>query len=78
MVNTELLKTLIQIYQNYNILNIVVNTERDAENTYQSLYYNILNIVVNTELFTYSKVTNFNYNILNIVVNTEPFVTRPN
>ena len=34
----------------YNILNIVVNTERQSIRRYYFIYYNILNIVVNTEL----------------------------
>ena len=33
----------------YNILNIVVNTERSYANNYLKGDYNILNIVVNTE-----------------------------
>ena len=35
--------------QNYNILNIVVNTELMSEELQKYKYYNILNIVVNTE-----------------------------
>ena len=34
---------------NYNILNIVVNTEPMAWESGNGAYYNILNIVVNTE-----------------------------
>ena len=34
---------------NYNILNIVVNTEPSIFNPTNIIYYNILNIVVNTE-----------------------------
>ena len=33
----------------YNILNIVVNTELISYNSSMSKHYNILNIVVNTE-----------------------------
>ena len=36
--------------KNYNILNIVVNTELYNGVSYIGGYYNILNIVVNTEL----------------------------
>ena len=35
---------------NYNILNIVVNTELTLTYNDDNLHYNILNIVVNTEL----------------------------
>ena len=34
---------------NYNILNIVVNTELRFDWFFKLFYYNILNIVVNTE-----------------------------
>ena len=56
---------------NYNILNIVVNTEQEQPIYKAELYYNILNIVVNTELSTLANQNLVNYNILNIVVNTE-------
>ena len=36
--------------QNYNILNIVVNTEQSTRTKEKIYNYNILNIVVNTEL----------------------------
>ncbi len=49
MVNTEqgIDKTLIK--HDYNILNIVVNTELRCFMSKKNIYYNILNIVVNTE-----------------------------
>ena len=57
----------------YNILNIVVNTEQCIIIIYSLKYYNILNIVVNTELPTAVYDCVPDYNILNIVVNTEQF-----
>ncbi len=71
MVNTERNEQEVVDMANYNILNIVVNTEQffdipDGEN-----HYNILNIVVNTELFNITYTSIAHYNILNIVVNTE-------
>ena len=57
---------------NYNILNIVVNTERVSPLYVRNTDYNILNIVVNTEQSSRAKEKIYNYNILNIVVNTEP------
>ena len=71
MVNTEQLSKKEQIRTDYNILNIVVNTELDPYNPPSFDYYNILNIVVNTELTAILTLYLFNYNILNIVVNTE-------
>ena len=52
MVNTELDTDTGAILSDYNILNIVVNTERINVAIKQHRYYNILNIVVNTELLT--------------------------
>ena len=51
MVNTELFNKTDIAVQNYNILNIVVNTEHNTPSTQLASYYNILNIVVNTELY---------------------------
>ncbi len=59
---------------NYNILNIVVNTERFIRSLCEIENYNILNIVVNTERGSRLLQYHYNYNILNIVVNTEPYV----
>ena len=71
MVNTEQSYSIINKFNHYNILNIVVNTERMILKRVITLDYNILNIVVNTEQ-CYGIVNKFNhYNILNIVVNTE-------
>ena len=56
---------------NYNILNIVVNTELTTKITLNDYNYNILNIVVNTERKLIHQIAICNYNILNIVVNTE-------
>ena len=50
MVNTELIPMFVNLGDNYNILNIVVNTERDFKDYVTNGHYNILNIVVNTEL----------------------------
>ena len=71
MVNTEHIDAFCLYADNYNILNIVVNTELNINTNVDDLDYNILNIVVNTErTIRFSK--HFpNYNILNIVVNTE-------
>ena len=55
----------------YNILNIVVNTEQKARVGDLIDNYNILNIVVNTELTALLLEIIDYYNILNIVVNTE-------
>ena len=49
MVNTELSHAAASTVIHYNILNIVVNTERDMRDTLSFWHYNILNIVVNTE-----------------------------
>ena len=57
---------------NYNILNIVVNTEPIVDIRNKKVYYNILNIVVNTERKSDYVMDLVDYNILNIVVNTEP------
>ena len=54
MVNTEHLSSQALIRTNYNILNIVVNTERAHMATRQHRYYNILNIVVNTERWNWN------------------------
>ena len=58
---------------NYNILNIVVNTELVRKSPDLLNYYNILNIVVNTEQSVVIIYSLEYYNILNIVVNTERF-----
>ena len=71
MVNTELLVRAVNRKRNYNILNIVVNTERNPSLDIEIDDYNILNIVVNTEPTLDYHVNRLNYNILNIVVNTE-------
>ena len=49
MVNTELYDNPDLVGYNYNILNIVVNTEPNGVFAVSEVYYNILNIVVNTE-----------------------------
>ena len=49
MVNTELPTAVYDCVPDYNILNIVVNTEPYLDFLTDSEYYNILNIVVNTE-----------------------------
>ena len=49
MVNTEPKLLSILVIYNYNILNIVVNTEHGEIVDGGMLNYNILNIVVNTE-----------------------------
>ena len=49
MVNTEPVTISIGVKHDYNILNIVVNTERRDKYPLLSHNYNILNIVVNTE-----------------------------
>ena len=49
MVNTEPFRVLEQSKLDYNILNIVVNTELVDYNHRELVDYNILNIVVNTE-----------------------------
>ena len=51
MVNTERADIFQVTDINYNILNIVVNTERKHRKPKIRHYYNILNIVVNTEHF---------------------------
>ena len=71
MVNTELFHLFPCCKVDYNILNIVVNTELIIDEFQRLSYYNILNIVVNTELFNDSDNLLNYYNILNIVVNTE-------
>ena len=71
MVNTEHSNGYPEISDNYNILNIVVNTELKALVILGAFYYNILNIVVNTEQEVYYVFKTIDYNILNIVVNTE-------
>ena len=60
----------------YNILNIVVNTERYRFWQFLSWHYNILNIVVNTEPSDNLYTQGLHYNILNIVVNTERCIIR--
>ncbi len=75
MVNTELNRPFLGGYFYYNILNIVVNTERESGNGASAGNYNILNIVVNTELKEELRFKLTYYNILNIVVNTEPLLT---
>ena len=54
MVNTEQLLYSGSSAEYYNILNIVVNTERDDRFDFYNPDYNILNIVVNTEQPCYS------------------------
>ena len=54
MVNTEPIYYLITIWADYNILNIVVNTELNKITAMKRIDYNILNIVVNTELLVVS------------------------
>ena len=49
MVNTELPTAVYDCVPDYNILNIVVNTEPVRVSGGYSSDYNILNIVVNTE-----------------------------
>ena len=49
MVNTEHKLIEERKEKNYNILNIVVNTELLSSYCDETSYYNILNIVVNTE-----------------------------
>ena len=49
MVNTELYYIGSFDTDNYNILNIVVNTEQEEAVGKAEVNYNILNIVVNTE-----------------------------
>ena len=49
MVNTEQEAHINLQPDNYNILNIVVNTELAIKNSEDKINYNILNIVVNTE-----------------------------
>ena len=71
MVNTELPTAVYDCVPDYNILNIVVNTERLRYFNVTRIYYNILNIVVNTEQNDDLKKVLTYYNILNIVVNTE-------
>ena len=71
MVNTERIFSTLPRWRNYNILNIVVNTELANPNNIINFNYNILNIVVNTELVEWHYPRVENYNILNIVVNTE-------
>ncbi len=73
MVNTEQVILLTQLKFYYNILNIVVNTERNSHHGSYFVDYNILNIVVNTEQEEAVGKAEVNYNILNIVVNTELF-----
>ncbi len=71
MVNTERHSRIYYGAFNYNILNIVVNTE--LKDIHANVFddYNILNIVVNTERKAVSGNQSGDYNILNIVVNTE-------
>ena len=71
MVNTEHGEGFGIGLTDYNILNIVVNTELQFKGHENTLNYNILNIVVNTELFNARTMLFNDYNILNIVVNTE-------
>ena len=71
MVNTEQVHVGTEFSSNYNILNIVVNTEPNLNTHPKGAYYNILNIVVNTEPVDQNTLNELNYNILNIVVNTE-------
>ena len=72
MVNTERNDKYDYYNPDYNILNIVVNTELVNITIACSIYYNILNIVVNTERLVILLLLSLYYNILNIVVNTEP------
>ena len=51
MVNTERRGYIFRGRGDYNILNIVVNTEHILGVIGQAGYYNILNIVVNTERY---------------------------
>ena len=53
MVNTEQLAHRYLVICDYNILNIVVNTELVDTSPPQRAHYNILNIVVNTEQLAY-------------------------
>ena len=76
MVNTEQIGITSAPSDNYNILNIVVNTEHNIDVLYRVTDYNILNIVVNTEPTTNTEIFLIYYNILNIVVNTEQFKGR--
>ncbi len=71
MVNTERDDRFDFYNPDYNILNIVVNTELLVVSLVVLVDYNILNIVVNTELARLISILMLNYNILNIVVNTE-------
>ena len=52
MVNTEQFIKQDPVSSDYNILNIVVNTEHLRVNRIKVANYNILNIVVNTEPLT--------------------------
>ncbi len=71
MVNTEPTHNMGVLYPDYNILNIVVNTELIFPSLWKFIHYNILNIVVNTEPAYRILWKHWHYNILNIVVNTE-------
>ena len=75
MVNTEQSRQFDLYCLDYNILNIVVNTEPVYKPNDDTPYYNILNIVVNTEQAVLFICLELNYNILNIVVNTEPIMS---
>ena len=66
MVNTELELRHQYLLIDYNILNIVVNTEPFGAGSFSSGNYNILNIVVNTEQIPLNNIKKDNYNILNI------------
>ena len=57
MVNTEQSSRTKEKIYNYNILNIVVNTELNRPFLGGYFYYNILNIVVNTEQKIYQNET---------------------
>ena len=70
MVNTELHTAVYDCVPDYNILNIVVNTEPPVGRGGRYWNYNILNIVVNTEQDARETEPLIYYNILNIVVNT--------
>ena len=54
MVNTERADIFQVTDINYNILNIVVNTEPLWQQRKYSRHYNILNIVVNTERVSFA------------------------
>ena len=51
MVNTELTGRKIKYFADYNILNIVVNTELMRIYSPAPKHYNILNIIINTDYY---------------------------